>query len=357
MLPDALPQLIDTLLRLPLLEAAQLREVIQHLPDPQASAQEMLRRGWITRDQFSTLFPGPQQRPTPQETLLVGFGDDDVPPDADCDNWDLTVSDEGDKVDVSPEVEGTLPDRTEEEMLPEPKTVKEVPVLSGAASNSQFEWDLLAPQAAGDAQRRESDTEKRLRLWMNWSSKGLLVWILIVGSYFAGRRLINAASQVPHVARQEFRKAKKKTPVPTNKRRVTSPRIAVAKADKVPNNKAAAGNLPVPIDLPPQPAVPVREPAAAPVDEPVAVIPPPQAAPQQPLPSAPSIWNGPAMYPAQADPQQFPMPLGPPQGFAFQQMARTAAANGASADDDAKASTRAPASYAKVPSANREALA
>src|SRR2546430_17387333 len=35
MLPDALPQLVDTLLRLRPLEAAQLRELIQHLPDPQ----------------------------------------------------------------------------------------------------------------------------------------------------------------------------------------------------------------------------------------------------------------------------------------------------------------------------------
>ena len=59
MLPDALPQLFDTLLRLPLLEAAQLRELIQHLPDPQAAAQEMVRRGWVTQTQFSSLFPDP----------------------------------------------------------------------------------------------------------------------------------------------------------------------------------------------------------------------------------------------------------------------------------------------------------
>ena len=71
MLPDALPQLFDTLLRLPLLEAAQLRELIQHLPDPQASAQEMVRRGWITQDQFSSLFPGLQQLPTPGKRWCV----------------------------------------------------------------------------------------------------------------------------------------------------------------------------------------------------------------------------------------------------------------------------------------------
>jgi hypothetical protein len=66
MLPDALPQLMDMLLRLPLLEAAQLRELIQHLPDPEAAAEEMVRRGWITQNQFSSLFPDQQQRPTPQ---------------------------------------------------------------------------------------------------------------------------------------------------------------------------------------------------------------------------------------------------------------------------------------------------
>ena len=83
MLPDALPQLVDTLLRLPHLEAAQLGELIQHLPDPQASAEEMVRRGWITQNQFSSLFPGPERRPASRETMLVGFADDDSPPDAD----------------------------------------------------------------------------------------------------------------------------------------------------------------------------------------------------------------------------------------------------------------------------------
>ena len=89
MLPDAFPQLIDMLLRLPHIEAAQLRELIQHVLDPQAAAQEMVRRGWITQNQFSSLFSDPQQRPTPQETMLVGLGDEESPPDADCDDWSL----------------------------------------------------------------------------------------------------------------------------------------------------------------------------------------------------------------------------------------------------------------------------
>ena len=176
MLPDALPQLIDTLLRLPLLEAAQLRELIQHLPDPQAAAQEMVRRGWITQDQLSSLFPDPQQRPTPQETMLVDFGDDESPPDADGDDWILTVSDDEDKADVPADVEWARPDRTDEEMLPEPETVEAVPMLSGAANTPQFEGDVLVPPVAGgnEARRRESDTDKLSRQWMGWASKGLL---------------------------------------------------------------------------------------------------------------------------------------------------------------------------------------
>src|SRR5262245_18035171 len=104
MFPDALPQLLETLLRLPHLDAAQLRELIQHLPDPRAAAEEMVRRGWITQDQFSSLFPDPQQRPGPQETMPVGFGDEESPPDADGEDWSLPLCDEEDEADVPPDV-------------------------------------------------------------------------------------------------------------------------------------------------------------------------------------------------------------------------------------------------------------
>ncbi len=73
MLPDALPQLIDTLLRLPRLEAAQLRELLRHLPDPETAAREMVARGWITQGQFSSLSPEPEQQPASRETVLVGL--------------------------------------------------------------------------------------------------------------------------------------------------------------------------------------------------------------------------------------------------------------------------------------------
>jgi hypothetical protein len=96
MQPDPLPQLVETLLALPRLEAAQLRELIQHLPDPQASAEEMVRRGWITPNQFSSLFPDPQQRPTPHQTMLLGLGDDS-PTDADREDWVVPLSDEENK--------------------------------------------------------------------------------------------------------------------------------------------------------------------------------------------------------------------------------------------------------------------
>ncbi|OAI50114.1 hypothetical protein AYO44_18010 [Planctomycetaceae bacterium SCGC AG-212-F19] len=289
MLPDALPQLIELLLRPSRLETAQLWELMQHLPDPQAAAAELLRRGWITQDQFSSMFPDPQQ-PTPKETMLVGFGDDEISPDADCDNWDLPVSDEEDKADVPPQVEWAQPEGTDEEMPPEPETVESVPVLSGAASAPPFEWDMLVPPAAGgnEARRRESDRDKLLRRWMGWASKGLLIWALFLGSFFTGLQFFQSNSARPPVARQASREAKKKTQVPTGKREVTRPQITAAKADKVANNQAAAGDPAGAVDLPPvlqivpmniahqfddvmnrigqnaQPAAPVAGPVAAP---------------------------------------------------------------------------------------------
>jgi len=107
--PDALPQLIDVLRRLPALEVARLKELIHTLPDAQAATQEMLRRGWITQDQFSYLFPGPPEPAKARETLLVGFGDDDVPPDIPGDNWDLPVSDEEETLDAHSSISSDFP--------------------------------------------------------------------------------------------------------------------------------------------------------------------------------------------------------------------------------------------------------
>jgi hypothetical protein len=189
MLPDALPQLMDTLLRLPHLEAAQLWELIQHLPDPQAVAQEMLRRGWITQNQFSSLFPRPQERPTPRETMVLGVADDENPPDADCD-WSLPLGDDEDQADVPLEVVWTQPDRTEEAMPPKPERAEAIPVLSGAANTPQFASDVPVPVVPGgnEARRRESDTDKVPRQWIGWASKGLLMCTLFLGSFFAGRQ-------------------------------------------------------------------------------------------------------------------------------------------------------------------------
>jgi hypothetical protein len=245
MLPDALPQLIDMLLRLSPIEAAQLRELIQHLPDPQAAAQELVHRGWITQDQFSSLFPNPQQRPTPQETMPLGFPDDESPPDADCDwslpcddedkadvppdvqwarpgrtdqemlpdadshDWSLPLGDEEDKADVPPDVECAQPNPTDQEMLPESETLEAVVMLSGAASTPQFEREVLVPPVAGgnEARQRESDTDKLPRQWMGWASNGLLMLTLFLGSFFAGLQLFGAKSTVPLVARQESKEA------------------------------------------------------------------------------------------------------------------------------------------------------
>lgn len=259
MLPDALPQLIDSLLRLPLLEAAQLREVIQHLPDPQSSAEEMVRRGWITQDQFSSLFLGPQERPTPRETLLIGCGDDEVPPDANCDSWNLTVSDEDAEPDVPSNFESEPLERADEAMPPEPVTVETV---SGAASPPQFEWDMLAAPSAIAAARLESDTDRRLRQWTDWAGKGLLIWMLFVGSFFTGRQLFGVQSPAPRVTRQQSKLAKKTTRSPADKRRAASPRIA--KPAKIPNNQAARKD-PAGKDDPAPPIAPIDN--AKPRDE------------------------------------------------------------------------------------------
>jgi len=236
MRPDPLPQLIDTLLRLPLMEATQLRELIQHLPDPQAAAQELVRRGCITQDQFSSLFPDSQQRQTPQETMLVGLGDEESPPGADWDDWalticddeeakadvppigespqpdrtdddmlpaadfddwNLTVSDDEDKADVPPDVELARPGRTDEEMLPEPETVEAGIMLSGAANTPRLKWDVPVPPVA--------NKDKLSKPWMGWAGKGLLTGTVILGSFFGGLHLFGANSTVPPVAIQKSR--------------------------------------------------------------------------------------------------------------------------------------------------------
>jgi hypothetical protein len=253
MLADALPQLIDTLLRLAPQEAAQFRELIQHLPDPQACAQEMVRRGWISQDQLSSLVPGPPQRPTPREAMPLGFEDDERSPDADAGNWVLAVSDEEADGDLPPEVEWAPPDRTDEEMYPEPERVEAVPVLSGRASAPQFERDMRVPPVAGGkkARRRKCDTDKLLGQSMGWPTKGLVMGTVFLGSLFAGQQFFGANSSVPPMARQESREAKEKAQVPTGERGEASPQVTAAKPDDVRNNEVAAGDPARAADLPP----------------------------------------------------------------------------------------------------------
>jgi hypothetical protein len=247
--PDALPQLIDTLLRLPLLEPAQIKDLIQHLPDPQASAQEMLRRGWITEKQFASLFPGAPEPVHGRETLLVGCGDDDAPPDPDCDNWDLPVSEE-EETEMQPAVESERSVQPDEEILPEPGTVETLPVLAGAVSASHFEWDLLPPAAGGsELRQRESNTDRRLRQWMRWASTGLLMWILFLGSFLAGRQFFGADSTAAPVARKESREAKK-TRVALGKRGDIGPQTAAARSAGVADDEAPAGDPVLALDPP-----------------------------------------------------------------------------------------------------------
>jgi hypothetical protein len=154
---------------------------------------------------LSSLFPDPQQPPTPQQTMMVGLGDDESPPDADRDDWSLPVSDEKDKADAPADVEWARPAHTDLEILAEPETVAAVPMLSGAAIPPQFERDVpVLPVAGGnEARLRESDTDKLPRQWMGWASKGLLMWTLILGSFVAGMQFFGANSPVPPVEPQE----------------------------------------------------------------------------------------------------------------------------------------------------------
>jgi hypothetical protein len=130
----------------------------------------MVRHGWITQDQFSSLFP------TSRKTLLLGVADDENPPDTDCD-WSLTISDE--------------------EMAPEPETVEAAPALSSAAS--------APPLVAGGNEARR---------WprVGWASRGLLMCILLFASFFAGLQFFRANSAVLAVARQESKQAKADEP-------------------------------------------------------------------------------------------------------------------------------------------------
>jgi hypothetical protein len=177
MLPDALSHLFDTLHRLPHLDTVQLRELIQRLPDPQAAAQEMVRRGWITQEQFASLFPGPRQQPTARETRLHGFGVDDTSLDANGEDWSLTVSDEDDEADVP----------------------------TAAASPPQLNWAVPMPVAGrGDeACQWESNPAKPLRQPVVWAIIGLLMGTLLFGCLFAGVQLFRATSTAPPVAQQE----------------------------------------------------------------------------------------------------------------------------------------------------------
>jgi hypothetical protein len=264
MQPDALPQLIETLLRLPHLEATQLRELMERLPDPRALAQEMVRRGWITQDQLSSLFPVPQQRPTPRETMLPGCGDDAISPDADSDDWSLTISDEDDKADVPPEVQWARLDCTEEVALPEAPTLEAVPVLSGAASNLQVEWGIPVPPGAGgeEAPRRETGTTTPLRQRVAWVIAGLLMSIVLLGSLFAALPFFGASSPVPPGARRAYRQAQDKTQVPAGKGALSNPQLTAEKADQVPGKQAVE-----PVPPPELPGPPAGEGKAK--DEPV----------------------------------------------------------------------------------------
>ena len=267
MLPNALPQLdlphlMDALLRLPHQDAAQLRELIQNLPDPQGSAEEMVLRGWITPSQFSSLFPDPTQRPKARKTMLIGFADDDSPPDADCD-WSVPISDEEETADVPPQVETERGVR--KHFLG--------PVLFGTASAPPVESNMPAPRVVkrNEDRRWEEGMDKLPRQWMSWASKGLLCSMLLWG-FFVGLQFFRAANAIVPPVDQEPRQAKAGEPakaVDMPPRPQVFPIMDVKQGDHLPNSKGQ--------DV--QPAAPAAVPPAAPV----AVV-----APATPLAPAPA---------------------------------------------------------------------
>jgi hypothetical protein len=162
------------------------------------------------------------QLPTPRETKLFGFGDDETLPGADCEDFSLIVSDEEDKADVPPVVEWARPDRTDKVMLPEP----------------------------------EKGTVKLPRQRMGWARQGVLMSTLFLGSLFAGLQLFGASSTV--LARQESTEANAGDPA----RAVDLPPVPQI----VPVNSAKErDNVLNSTGQNAQPAAPVAVPPAAPV--------------------------------------------------------------------------------------------
>jgi hypothetical protein len=128
------------------------------------SAQEMVRRGWITQDQYASVFPG------------------EGPPDADGEeDWSLPLSDE--------------------EMLPVPELVEPAPVF--------LELAVPAPVVIGG-------NEARPRRWIGWAGKALLMFALFLGSFSAALPFfwVNSTPAVAPVALQESGEAKADLPPP-----------------------------------------------------------------------------------------------------------------------------------------------
>jgi hypothetical protein len=211
MASESLLPLLDALLRLPRLESSELHSLLQQIggenSDPQAMAQELLRRGLISPAQVASLTPPapepvieqpaageqppPAEQAGPRETILVGFGDDDAPLDLDAashDEWSLPTDDELTSSSTPPQSE-SLPaasPSTSEPTVPAPAEVK----------SEEFGWEALASgPAVSQPASREDPTDRRLRQVLVWSGKGLLVWSLFLGSFFFGVWFLRPASQ------------------------------------------------------------------------------------------------------------------------------------------------------------------
>lgn len=210
-MPD--PQWSDTGLPQPRLEAAQIRELMQCLPHRHAAAHGMVRRAGGNRDQFSSRLPGQQARPTPRNAQPFDFPDGATPPNADGDDWSLTVTNDEATADVPPETERTRPARTEVVML-SPETVEALLGPPSAANTLPSERQVPVPaEASGnEARRQENGTDRLPWQGLGWWRSGLLLGTLFLASLFAGLQLFGANFTVLFGPRQEPREVKAGAP-------------------------------------------------------------------------------------------------------------------------------------------------
>lgn len=231
---DSLLPLLDALLRLRSLSPDELESLIRQLPsdtpDPKIAAQQLLQRGWITAEQFASLVPAPSPFPQPsleqapseqppaRETILVGFGDDDAPLDpetAGADQWSLPTEEEPTPPAPQPAADSSA-NSSEAISFVVPTLPEPLPPMD-TEPKEDVAWDAVAESATQTKPPiREDATDQRMRQMMAWSGKGLLVWLLFVGSFFFGAWFLRPAPQLQSEQKPASRTSKATQPAVAN---------------------------------------------------------------------------------------------------------------------------------------------